>query len=680
MSYATDTYPYLFSPLDLGHTQLKNRALMGSMHTSLEEAEGGFERLAEYYAARARGGVGMIITGGISPNDAGNQFVGGATMQNQADAVNHKLVTDAVHNAAPDCKICMQILHSGRYVHHESGVAPSAIQSPISPFPPKAMTLTDIKTHIEDFANSARLAKEAGYDGVEVIGSAGYLLSTFLLDFTNKRDDQYGGSYENRMRFPLEVMTAVRKAVGKDFIVVYRLAAMEMLEQGSTFDETLTLAKAMQKIGVDIISTHFTWHEAQVPTLATMVPRAAFTKVTGRLKKHLDIPLITSNRINMPEVAEQVLREGDADICSMARPMLADPELVNKAAEGREDEINTCIACNQACMDHVFSGKQATCLVNPYACNETIMVKTLAAQKKRIAVVGAGPAGMAYSTTAAERGHEVTLFESSDKIGGQFNIAKRIPGKEEFGETLRYFAKQIEVTGVNLKLNQRVSEKELIEGNFDEIVLATGVTPRVPDIEGVDHPKVISYLDCLLDKKPVGQRVAVIGAGGIGFDVCEYIMHKPGVELTRETFAQEWGIDFSKHPRGGISGVETHIPTSGREVYLLQRKTTSVGRGLGKTTGWTHRIQIKKRGVKMVAGVEYKKINDEGLHITVNGEAQILDVDTIILCAGQNPLRELYSSIEASGKKVLLIGGADVASELDAKRAIDQATRCALAV
>ncbi|WP_166424654.1 NADPH-dependent 2,4-dienoyl-CoA reductase [Paraglaciecola sp. 20A4] len=680
MSYATDTYPHLFSPLDLGHTQLKNRALMGSMHTGLEETENGFEKLAEYYATRARGGVGMIITGGISPNDEGNPLLSGAKMQNQKDVLNHQLVTAAVHKAAPDCKICMQILHSGRYVHHDGGVAPSAIQAPISPFVPKAMTIADIQQHIEDFANSARLAKEAGYDGVEVIGSAGYLLSTFLLEFTNQRDDQYGGSYENRMRFPLEVMTAVREAVGKDFIVVYRLAAMEMLDQGSTFDETLTLAKAMQKIGIDIISTHFTWHEARVPTLATMVPRAAFTKVTGRLRKHLDIPMITSNRINMPEVAEQVLREGDADICSMARPMLADPELVNKSAQGREDEINTCIACNQACMDHVFNGQQASCLVNPYACNETIMVKTSPAHKKRIAVVGAGPAGMAYSTTAAERGHEVTLFESSDKIGGQFNIAKRIPGKEEFEETLRYFANQIELTGVNLKLNHRVTDKELIAGDFDEVVLATGVSPRVPNIEGVSHPKVISYLDCLLDKKPVGQKVAVIGAGGIGFDVCEYIMHQPGVELTRETFAQEWGIDFSGHPRGGIAGVETHIPTSGREVYLLQRKTTSVGRGLGKTTGWTHRIQVKKRGVKMMASVEYKKINDEGLHITVNGVAQILDVDTVILCAGQDPLRELYSSIETSGKKVSLIGGADVASELDAKRAIDQATRCALEV
>ena len=680
MSYATDTYPHLFSPLDLGHTKLKNRALMGSMHTFLEEAENGFERMAEYYATRARGGVGMIITGGIAPNDAGNNFPGGAMMASEQDAAHHRVVTDAVHKAAPDCKICMQILHSGRYVYHEGAMAPSAIKARISPVTPKAMTKEDIQQHVEDFANSARMAKLAGYDGVEVIGSAGYLLSTFLLEYTNHRDDEYGGSYENRMRFPIEVMTAVREAVGEDFIVIYRLAAMEMLEQGSTFDETLELAKRMEALGVDIISTHFTWHEARVPTLATMVPRAAFTKVTAKLKKHLKVPMITSNRINMPEVAEQVLREGDADICSMARPMLADPELVNKAAEGREDEINTCIACNQACMDHAFSGQMVSCLVNPFACSETLLIKTSASLKKKIAVVGAGPAGMAYSTMAAERGHDVTLFESSDKIGGQFNIAKRIPGKDEFGETLRYYGKQIELTGVDLKLNHRVSVEDLADSDFDEIILATGIAPRTPDIEGIDHPKVVSYLDCLLDKKEIGQKVAVIGAGGIGFDVCEYVLHKKGVELTRETFAQEWGIDFNEHPRGGIAGVEINIPTSGREVYLLQRKTTYVGKGLGRTTGWTHRIMMEKRGVKMMPAVEYKRIDDEGLHITIDGQPQTLDVDSIILCAGQDSLRELQKPLEDVGKKVTLVGGADVASELDAKRAIDQATRLALEV
>lgn len=680
MTYATEKYPHLFSPLDLGHTKLKNRALMGSMHTFLEEAPDGFNRMAEYFAARARGGVGMIITGGISPNDEGNPFPGGAMMATEKDAENHRIVTERVHAADPDVKICMQILHSGRYVYHEGAVAPSAIKARISPITPKAMTKEDIKKHIADFANAARLAKKAGYDGVEVIGSAGYLLSTFLLEFTNQRDDEYGGSYENRMRFPIEVMTAVREAVGKNFIVIYRLAAMEMLEQGSTFEETLELAKRMEAIGVDIISTHFTWHEARVPTLATMVPRAAFTKVTAKLKKHLKVPMITSNRINMPEVAEQVLREGDADICSMARPMLADPELVKKAAEGREDEINTCIACNQACMDHAFSGQMVSCLVNPYACNETLLVKTSAKTKKKIAVVGAGPAGMAYSTTAAERGHDVTLFESSDKIGGQFNIAKRIPGKDEFQETLRYFGKQIKLLGVTLKLNHRVTAEELANSDFDEIILATGIAPRTPDIKGIEHPKVVSYLDCLLDKKPIGQKVAVIGAGGIGFDVCEYILHKHGVELTRETFADEWGINFAEHPRGGVAGVETKIPTSGREVYLLQRKTTAVGKGLGRTTGWAHRIMMEKRGVKMMPAVEYQRIDDEGLHITIGGQPQTLAVDTIILCAGQESLRELQKPLEAAGKKVTLVGGADVASELDAKRAIDQATRCALEV
>lgn len=680
MSYAQEKYPHLFSPLDLGHTQLKNRALMGSMHTFLEEAENGFERMAAYFAARARGGVGMIITGGISPNDEGNPFPGGAMMASETDANNHSMVTKAVHEAAPDCKICMQILHSGRYVYHEGAVAPSAIKARISPITPKEMTKEDIQKHIQDFTKSARLAKQAGYDGVEVIGSAGYLLSTFLLEYTNQRTDEYGGSYENRMRFPLEVMTAVREAVGKDFIVIYRLAAMEMLEQGSTFEETLELAKHMEKIGVNIISTHFTWHEARIPTLATMVPRAAFTKVTAKLRKHLSVPMITSNRINMPEVAEQVLAEGDADICSMARPMLADPELVLKAAEGREDEINTCIACNQACMDHAFSGQMVTCLVNPYACNETLLIKTAAKQKKKIAVVGAGPAGMAYAVTAAERGHAVTLFESSDKIGGQFNIAKRIPGKEEFQETLRYFGKQIELHDVTLKLNHRVTSEELAKSDFDEVILASGIAPRTPEIPGIEHEKVISYLDCLLDRKPVGEKVAVIGAGGIGFDVCEYILHKAGEKLTRESFAKEWGIDFEHHPRGGVAGVPKEIPTSGREVYLLQRKTTAVGKGLGRTTGWTHRIMMDQRGVKMIPGVSYEKIDDQGLHVLIDNKPELLTVDTIILCAGQDPLRELQKPLEAAGKKVTLVGGADVAAELDAKRAIDQATRLALEV
>lgn len=681
MSYGTEKYPHLFSPLDLGHTVIKNRALMGSMHTFLEEAENGFERMGEYFAQRARGGVGMIMTGGIAPNDAGNPFPGGAMMVTQQDAENHKIVTSAVHEAAPDCKICMQILHSGRYVYHEGAVAPSAVKARISPITPKEMTKEEIDQHVLDFANSARLAKEAGYDGVEVIGSAGYLLSTFLLEFTNQREDEYGGNYENRMRFPLEVMRAVREAVGPNFIVVYRIAAMEMLEQGSTFEETLELAKRMEALGVDIISTHFTWHEARVPTLATMVPRAAFTKVTAKLKKHLKVPLITSNRINMPEVAEQVLSEGDADICSMARPMLADPELVLKAEQGREDEINTCIACNQACMDHVFSGQMVSCLVNPYVCQETLLLKKSAENKKKIAVVGAGPAGLSYATTAAERGHSVVLFEGSDTIGGQFNIAKNIPGKEEFKETLRYYLKQIEVHDVELRLNTRVEAQDLIDQGFDEVILATGIIPRVPDIEGVDHEKVISYVDCILGKKEVGKKVAVIGAGGIGFDVSEFLMHK-GVSssLSREVFAKEWGIDFENHPRGGVAGIKPEIETSDREVLLLQRKETGVGKGLGRTTGWTHRIMLENRGVKMIPAVQYQKIDDDGLHVLIDNQPQLLDVDNIILCAGQESLTALKEPLEASGMKVTLVGGADVAAELDAKRAIDQATRLALEV
>ena len=681
MSYAHEKYPHLFSPLDLGHTVIKNRALMGSMHTFLEEAKNGFERMGEYYAARARGGVGMIITGGISPNDEGNPFPGGAMMATEQDAENHKVVTDAVHKAQPDCKICMQILHSGRYVFHNSAVAPSAIKARISPITPKAMTKADIQKHIEDFANSARLAKKAGYDGVEVIGSAGDLLSSFLLSFTNQREDEYGGSYENRMRFPIEVMTAVREAVGPDFIVVYRLAAMEMLEQGSTFEETLALAKAMEAIGVDIISTHFTWHEARVPTLATMVPRAAFTKVTAKLKAHLKVPMITSNRINMPDVAERVLAEGDADICSMARPMLADPELVLKAEQGREDEINTCIACNQACMDHVFSGLPASCLVNPYACKETLLIKTAASQTKKIAVVGAGPAGLAYATTAAERGHKVVLFEGADVIGGQFNIAKQIPGKEEFAETLRYFSKLIQVHHVDLRLNTRVSAQELLDEGFDDIILATGVVARTPDIEGIDHEKVVSYADCILGKREIGKKVAVIGAGGIGFDVSEFLMHSgKSSGLSREVFAKEWGIDFENHPRGGVAGLKPQIETSGREVYLLQRKATYVGKGLGRTTGWTHRIMLENRGVTMIPGVQYEKIDDQGLHVLIDNQAKVFEVDNIILCAGQLSLTELQQPLEAAGKTVTLVGGAHLAAELDAKAAIDQATRLALEV
>ncbi|OUS27588.1 NADPH-dependent 2,4-dienoyl-CoA reductase [Gammaproteobacteria bacterium 45_16_T64] len=681
MNHGQQKYPHLFSPLDLGFTQLKNRALMGSMHTMLEEAHDGFNKLAAYFVERAKGGVGMIMTGGIAPNLEGSPFTGSAMMANATDVANHRIVTDAVHNAAPDCKICMQILHNGRYAYHPDGVAPSSIKARISPFKPKEMTREDIERTINEFAQCAALAKEAGYDGIEIIGSAGYLISEFLIELTNQRTDEWGGSYDNRMRFPVEIVKRIRAAVGEDFIVVYRIATMELLPQGSSWEEVVQLGKAVEAVGATIISTHFTWHEARVPTLATMVPRAAFTQVTGRLRKELSIPLITSNRINMPDVAEQVLADGDADIVSMARPMLADAELILKAEQGREDEINTCIACNQACMDHAFSGQLVSCLVNPRACHETELNYLPTTNKKRIAVIGAGPAGLAYSTTAAQRGHNVTLYEASDKVGGQFNIAKRIPGKEEFEETLRYYRKQLELTGVSVKLEHRVNAQELLDEKFDEIILATGIQPRTPDIEGIEHNKVVSYLDTLQGNKPIGKKVAIIGAGGIGFDTAEYLAHAGVSSATcKTTFAKEWGIDFDNHPRGGVAGVESTVETSDKEIYLLQRKTTSVGKTLGRTTGWTHRIMLEKRNVKMMNGCEYHKIDDQGLHVTINGEAKILDVDNVIICAGQQPLRELYDDLEKAGSNVTLVGGADVAAELDAKRAIKQASELAAAV
>ncbi|NPU90279.1 MAG: NADPH-dependent 2,4-dienoyl-CoA reductase [Gammaproteobacteria bacterium] len=674
-------FPNLFSPLDLGFTRLKNRVLMGSMHTMLEEMPNGFEKMAAYYGERAAGGVGMIITGGISPNEVGLPTPGLAKLSTPEEAAHHRIVTERVHAIAPDCKICMQILHVGRYAYHPNLVAPSPIKARISPCVPNELTEEQIWEQIGDFVNCALLAKEAGYDGVEVIGSAGYLISEFLVTHTNHRTDAWGGHYENRMRFALEVITRIRQAVGPNFILVYRIAAMELLENGSSWDEVVTLAKAIEKAGATIISTHFTWHEARVPTLATMVPRAAFTGVTARLRKELNIPVITSNRINMPDVAEQVLAEGRADIVSLARPMLADPEFVNKARDNRFDEINTCIACNQACLDHAFSGKLTTCLVNPRACYETELNFLPVAQAKKIAVVGAGPAGMAFAINAAGRGHQVTLFESSDRIGGQFNIAKRIPGKEEFNETLRYYGRQIELTGVQLKLNQRVTAQELIAGGFDEVVLATGVAPRTPDIAGIDHPMVMGYLDAILGRKKVGKAVAIIGAGGIGFDVAELISHK-GVSsaLSLEKFGAEWGVDFNNHPRGGVAGVEPQVEKADRDIWLLQRKSTPVGAGLGRTTGWTHKILLERKDVRMMNGVEYQRIDDAGLHILVGNQSITLPVDTVILCAGQEPLRELQADLEAANVKVHLIGGADVAAELDAKRAINQASWLAAAI
>jgi 2,4-dienoyl-CoA reductase (NADPH2) len=669
-------YPHVFAPLELGFTRLKNRILMGSMHTGLEEAEGGFERMAAFFAERARGGVGMIITGGFAPNEEGGL---GAKLSTPEEAAQHRTITAAVHAADPDVKLCLQILHSGPLARTPACVAPSAVKSRIGRFAPAELDEAGIEKQIADFATCARLAREAGYDGVEIIGSAGYLISTFLVRKTNLRTDRWGGEWPNRMRFAVEVVRRVREAVGADFIVIFRIAAMDMLDGGLAWDEVVSLGRAVEAAGATIVSTHFCWHESPVPTIATMVPRAAFAQVTGRLRRELSVPLITSNRINMPEVAEAVLARGDADLVSMARPMLADAELVLKAAEGREDEINTCIACNQACLDHAFDGRrQVTCLVNPRACNETRLNYLPARARRRLAVVGAGPAGLAYATVAAQRGHAVTLFEAGAEIGGQFNLAKRIPGKEEFVETLRYYRRMLEVHGVDTRLNTRADARTLAALGFDEVIVATGIEPRVPELPGIDHPMVASYVDVILGRRAVGRRVAIVGAGGIGFDVAELVSHSgPSAALDVDTFAREWGIDFRNHPRGGVTGVAPRVEAADRTVWLLQRRTTPVGASLGKTTGWTHRMTLSRRGVKLVNGVEYLRIDGAGLHARVNGEPTLFEADTVIVCAGQTPLRALHDELLALGVRSSLAGGAFEAAELDAKRAIDQASRMA---
>lgn len=670
-------YPNLLKPLDLGFTTLRNRVLMGSMHVGLEEAKDGFERMAAFYAERARGGVGLMVTGGIAPNDEGRPYPGGARMATEEEAAQHKVVTDAVHAAGG--KIAMQILHFGRYAYHPGLVGPSAVKAPIAPMAPRELTTAEVERTVEDYAHCAAMAQKAGYDGVEVMGSEGYLINEFIAARTNHRTDEWGGSYANRMRFPVEIVRRVRERVGPNFIIIYRLSMLDLVEGGSTFDEVVQLAKAIEAAGASIINTGIGWHEARIPTIATSVPRGAFAWVTKKMKGQVKVPLITTNRINTPEVGEQILAEGCADMVSMARPLLADAEFVNKAAAGKADTINTCIGCNQACLDHTFSGKITSCLVNPRACHETILKIEPASAKKRVAVVGAGPAGLAAATTAARRGHDVTLFEADADVGGQFNIAKQIPGKEEFYETLRYFRNEIKAAGVKAQFNTRVSAEDLVKGGFDEVILATGVMPRTPDIEGVNHPKVLSYLDVLRDKKPVGKTVAVIGAGGIGFDVSEYLTHEgdsPALNLAK--FNDEWGIDSSYAAAGGLKA--PHLDAAPRQIYLLQRKSSKVGDGLGKTTGWIHRTSLKNRNVQMLAGVTYRKIDDAGLHITYDGKEQVLPVDNVVLCAGQEPLRALQAGLEAAGKKVTLIGGADVAAELDAKRAIKQGTEVAAAL
>ncbi len=666
-------YPHLFEPLELGITTLRNRILMGSMHTGLEEVPHGHERMAAYYAERARGGVGLIVSGGIGPNDEGSTHPHTRRLVSARDVAEHRVITTAVHDNGS--KICMQILHTGRYAMAPNLVAPSAVQAPISPFIPKALTEREIRKQIDDFVFAATQAQRAGYDGVEIMGSEGYFLNQFVALRTNKRDDDWGGSFANRIRLPVEVVRRVRDATGDKFIIIYRLSMLDLVEGGSSAAEVIELGNAVAGAGASLINTGIGWHEARIPTIATKVPRAAFTWVTAKFRAALSIPVITSNRINTPEVAEQVLARGDADMVSLARPFLADPEFVLKAYQGRAAEINTCIGCNQACLDHVFYGKVASCLVNPRACHETELVIAPTATPRKIAVIGAGPAGLAAAITAATRGHQVTLFEAADRIGGQFNIARQIPGKEEFNETLRYFARQIRLTGVTLQLNHRVGAAELNRADFDEVLIASGIVPRTPDIPGIDHPKVLSYLDVVVEKKPVGKRVAIIGAGGIGFDIAEYITHA-GTATSQDipAFMREWGVDMTFTARGGVEGISPHPTPAPRKVYLLQRKASRVGAGLGKTTGWIHRSGLASRGVQMLSGCTYRNIDDAGLHLLVDDQEMTLEVDTVIICAGQLPRREL---LEGLAKPYHLIGGADVAVELDAKRAIDQGTRLA---
>jgi 2,4-dienoyl-CoA reductase (NADPH2) len=669
-------FPHLLAPLDLGFVTLPNRVLMGSMHTGLEDRAEDYPKLAAYFAERAEGGVGLMVTGGIAPNAAGWTKPFAGTLSGRRHLARHRLVTDAVRAAGG--RICMQILHTGRYAYHPLAVAPSRLKAPISPFTPRELSDAGVERQVGAFVRCATLAREAGYDGVEVMGSEGYFINQFLAARTNRRGDRWGGSWPNRMRLPLEILARTRAAVGRDFIIIYRLSMLDLVEGGGSWDEIVELAQAVERAGATIINTGIGWHETRIPTIATMVPRAAFTWVTRRLKGAVGIPLVTSNRINDPAVAERVLAAGDADLVSMARPLLADPAFVAKAASGRADEINTCIACNQACLDLVFENEVATCLVNPRAGRETELVYRPAAAPRRIAVVGAGPAGLSCATVAARRGHRVTLFEAAERIGGQFNMAKRIPGKEEFHETLRYFGRELELAGVALRLGKAATVEDLVDGAFDEVILASGVLPRVPAIPGLDHPKVLSYVDVLLHGRPVGSSVAIVGAGGIGFDVAEFLSHDAAhaaTSLDIPAFMSEWGIDMTLGARGGL--IEAAEPRSPREIWLLQRRPTPPGRDLGKTTGWVHRLALKRRGVRMLAGVGYERIDDAGLAITQGGKSRLLAVDHVVVCAGQEPRRELVEGLERAGLRPHLIGGSKLAVELDAKRAIDEGARLA---
>lgn len=669
------SYPNLLSPLSLGFTTLRNRTIMGSMHTGLEEAPNGYERMAAFYGERAKGGVALIVTGGIAPNAAGRVSRAGGVMDTEEEAKHHKVVTEAVHKEGG--KIAMQILHTGRYGYHDKIVGASNLRAPINMFKPHPLTEEEIFQTIEDFARCSELAKLAGYDGVEIMGSEGYLINQFIAKRTNNRTDEWGGSFENRIKFPIEIIKAVRKRVGTDFIIIYRLSMLDLVEEGGNIDEVLILAKEIEKAGATIINTGIGWHEARIPTIAMMVPRAAFTWVTAKVKGHVNIPLVTSNRINTPDIAESVLSRGDADLVSMARPFLADSFFVNKAASGKAAEINTCIACNQACLDHIFQGKICSCLVNPRACHETELVIGKTNSPKKVAVVGAGPGGMACSTTLAERGHSVTLFDAGEELGGQLNIARRIPGKEEFKETIRYFGEMVKKHGVQLKLNTYVSAEDLIKQGFDEVVLATGVIPRTPEIPGIKGENVLSYVDVVLKGKPVGKRAVVMGAGGIGYDV-SLLLTDAGHAFTKENYLKEWGINQEITKDGGL-GIK-NTPSSDREVTMLKRSNSKFGATLGKTTGWIHKTTLEDRKVTQISGVSYKSIEADGIVIEVKGETKKIPCDTVVVCAGQDPNRTLLEPLQKANIPVHLIGGADLASELDAKRAIDQGTRLAVTI